>query len=242
MLKVYKVKLSSFVRKLGGLAGMEMKMSDEERFLKLLQYHKIDLIIDIGANKGQFAALCFALGYKGRIVSLEPLKEVYDILKKNAAAHPLWEVPERMAIGNTDGNIEMNISENSVSSSILDIREEHTSSMASSKYIGKETVPIRNLDTIFSEIKKEAKNILLKVDTQGYEEAVLAGAEQSLQHIKGVQLEMSLVRLYEGQPDFISMYQKMQNLGFHLELIEPGFTDKNTGRVLQTDGLFFRNN
>jgi len=81
---------------------------------------------------------------------------------------------------------------------------------------------------------------LLKMDVQGYEEAVLRGAHRSLSMVRGVQLELSLVPLYEGAWSFSDAVEHFQASGFELVSLEPGFYDHSTGRLLQVDGIFMR--
>lgn len=240
MLKVLKVKTEILLRKIGSKFGLDLKMTDEERFMLLLKNYKIDLIFDVGANTGQYAETLYKLGYKGRIVSFEPLSDAHQQLSKVATKYSCWEVAERCALGNEDGEIEINVSENSVSSSILNVLNEHVTAEPKSQTIKKEKTKIYKLDTIASNYIGQSKNILLKVDTQGFEEPVLAGANNTINHLAGIQLEMSLIKLYEGQKLFIELYEKVTSLGFVLNLIEPSFTDKTTGRLLQVDGIFFK--
>jgi hypothetical protein len=75
---------------------------------------------------------------------------------------------------------------------------------------------------------------------QGYERKILAGAGDCLDQVKGVQLEMSLVPLYQGQPTWDEMLQFMRLKGFALWKIEPGTRDSATGRESEFDGIFFR--
>ena len=140
----------------------------------------------------------------------------------------------------TDGQITINVAQNSVSSSILNIKKEHLDAAPDSKYIAQEKIEIRKLDTIFNQVAKHANNILLKIDTQGYEKEVIEGAIQSLNIIKGIQVEMSLVELYEGESMFDEMRKSIESHGFELYYLEPGFKDPITGKLMQIDGLFFR--
>jgi len=239
-LKVLKVKSEIALRKLGKSMGYDLKMTDEERFILLLENNRIDLIFDIGANTGQYAEMLFELGYKGKIVSFEPLTSAYDILKEKRKSNPNWIVAERCAIGDTDGEIYINISENSVSSSILKVMDSHLNSEPGSKTINCELTKIYKLDTIAKQYIGSAKNLLIKIDTQGYEENVLNGATDTINFAKGLQIELSLVKLYEGQKLFNEILERVTGLGFSLMQIEPSFTDKETGRMLQVDGIFFR--
>jgi hypothetical protein len=83
--------------------------------------------------------------------------------------------------------------------------------------------------------------LFLKVDTQGYEEEVLAGADGIVNSVSAMQLEVSLAPLYQGAPDLRRILDVCESLGFHLHGLIPGFYDEKTGRLLQVDGLFLRN-
>jgi hypothetical protein len=80
----------------------------------------------------------------------------------------------------------------------------------------------------------------MKIDTQGFESKVLKGAENSLMQIDTVQMEMSLVPLYEGELLFNEMSILMSEKGYVLVAIETGFSDQDSGQVLQIDGIFHR--
>jgi FkbM family methyltransferase len=216
----------------GGVAG--------ERLLKLLKVQNIDFVIDVGANQGQYARQLFALGYAGRVLSFEPLSSAYHKLQIASAAYPNWEVAERCAVGDADDEIEINISQNSFSSSLLSIHPTHTSVAPDSQYIGKEKVKIIRLDSILPKYLQQASAPFLKIDVQGFEEQVLAGASAILPKVKGLQLELSLVELYKGGKLFEEMLGKVLELGFELHNLFPEFTDEKSGRLLQVDAVFFR--
>jgi hypothetical protein len=78
------------------------------------------------------------------------------------------------------------------------------------------------------------------LDIQGYELEALKGARNSLQFIKLIQVELSLVALYEGSPLYKEVIAHIENNGFELYSIIPGFMDAKTGRLLQFDGIFLR--
>jgi hypothetical protein len=82
--------------------------------------------------------------------------------------------------------------------------------------------------------------VYLKIDTQGFESKVIAGAEQVLSRIDTIQLEMSLVPLYEGELLFDEMCRLMMNKGYSLVSAEAGFSDETSGQLLQMDGIFHR--
>lgn len=208
--------------------------------LVCLKDHKIDFIIDIGANTGQFASEILALGYKGEIVSIEPLPVAHKILKKNANNVKNWTIFVRTAIGAYEGNIEINVAGNSVSSSILPMLDAHLESAKESEYIGKSVTKVTTLDKVLRELKIDNKNFFIKIDTQGFEWHVLDGASESLSKAKGVLCELSLIPLYEGQHLWLETIDRLGNLGFKLWAIQSGFTNINTGRTLQIDAIFFK--
>jgi FkbM family methyltransferase len=239
-LKLLKIKSEMLSRKIGNKFGVDVKMTDEEVFMKQLKHNKIDLILDIGANTGQFSGMIFKLGYKGKIVSFEPLSSAYEILKKKSERFSNWTVAEQCAIGEEDGKIEINISKNSISSSVLKILTEHVSAAPNSEFIGSEKVKIYKLDTIAEKYSGDAKSIFVKIDTQGFEEKILNGSSEFIKKVKGLLIETSLVPLYEGQALFPQIYDRITKQGFELTGVQPAFINKETGRVLQIDAIFFR--
>jgi FkbM family methyltransferase len=210
-----------------------------KRRIALLHHHSIDVILDIGANIGQYGGEMRNMGFKGEILSFEPMKEAFDKLKKNAENDPNWKV-FNYSIGERDGHTFINIAKNSVSSSLLTNLPQLTHSAPEAQFIGKETIEIKKLDSIFNDLNLQSKNIYLKIDTQGYEEMVLRGAEKSLDKVKGIQIEMAFIPSYEGATTFDKMKSKLNGLGFSLLALENGFYDKATGRQLEIDGIFYK--
>ena len=207
---------------------------------RLIETYNIDTVLDIGANKGQFAQrLRTEIEYTGRILSFEPLSKAFELLAANAKNDPAWEV-FNFAIGDTDENAEINISEKSDSSSIRNMLPSHLKSAPNARYIGKELIEVKKLDSIFEDLCQSAQNIYMKIDTQGYESKVLKGAENSLAYIDTVQMEMSLIPLYEGEPLFHNMCMMMDEKGYTLVAIENGFSDPASGQLLQVDGIFHK--
>jgi FkbM family methyltransferase len=202
--------------------------------------YNIDTVLDIGANFGGFAQLLRKdLGYAHRIISFEPLSSAFELLKANAKRDPNWEVLN-LALGDTEEKREINIAGRSSSSSLLDMLPSHLKAAPESKYIGREIVEVRRLDSIFGNLCKPTNRVYMKIDTQGFESKVLKGAENSLMQIDTVQMEMSLVPLYEGEILFNEMCMLMTEKGYSLVAIEAGLSNQNTGQLLQVDGIFHR--
>jgi FkbM family methyltransferase len=205
-----------------------------------LENYNIDTVLDIGANSGQFASeLRQDLGYSGRIISFEPLREAFKSLKAHASNDPRWET-FNFAIGDVEEKREINIAGNSLSSSLLDILPSHLTAAPESKYVGKEAIEVRTLDSIFGQVCENAKHIYMKIDTQGFEGRVLKGAAMSLPRIDTIQIEMSLIPLYGTELLFDEMCVLMREKGYTLVAIENGFSAPNTAQLLQIDGIFRR--
>ena len=195
---------------------------------------------DIGANEGQYSMQLRKSGYDGKIISFEPLSSAYNKLLLNSKNDSNWKVAPQVAIGDIEGQIEIHISQNSVSSSILNMLDKHSSVAPESVYIGKETVKVNTLDNFNKEYISDNTRLFIKIDTQGFEDKVLNGATEILKKAIGLQLELSTVPLYQGQ----ALYDKLINLvieqGFELWSIHPAFVDLKSGRVLQIDATFLK--
>lgn len=206
----------------------------------MLAAHNVNLVFDVGANTGQFAKAIRGDGFNGRIVSFEPLIAAHEQLVASSKKDPLWEVAPRGAIGSENGEIDIHVARNSASSSVLNMLRVHSDIAPDSTYVGIERVPLRRLDTAAQEYLQADSIPFLKIDTQGYEDRVLIGARQLLDSIVGVQLELSLIPLYEGQYLFSEMIDRLKSYGFELWALWQTFVDESNGRLIQVDATLFR--
>jgi FkbM family methyltransferase len=228
----------SNVKRLFGSAGLEL--SWRKSSLSPLVYHRIDLLLDVGANIGQYAQRARQEGYTKRIVSIEPSSEAHAILTRTAQSDPLWTVHERCALGAAMGERTLNISGNSQSSSLLDMLPAHVTAASSSAYVGREQTPIVTLDSLIERYRTANERVFVKIDTQGFEQEVLDGAKSSLADISGVQVELSLVPLYESQELYDYFLRRLEAQGFRLWSVIPGFSSPTTGQLLQMDAIMLR--
>jgi FkbM family methyltransferase len=214
--------------------------SDHARMVRQFLTHQIDLVLDVGANDGGYGRLLRSGGYTGKILSFEPLASVHVGLTRTVASDPNWQVAPRMALGEADSQITINIAGNSASSSVLPMGQLHADAAPTSRYLGQEQVPLRRLDGVAHAWLQPARAVMLKIDTQGYEMPVLRGAPDLLKRVRGVQIELSVTALYEGQALFEEVMAHLKQNGFALWNVSPGFVDPRSGRMLQFDGSFFR--
>ena len=212
-----------------------------DEFLRLthyLQLYKVSLVLDVGANVGQFAQGLRAAGFAGRIISFEPLRQAHAVLACKADAR--WIVAPRAAIGDRRAQVEINVSGNSYSSSLLPILERHIGAAPSSAYVATETVTMMPLDEAAREFIEPRDVVFVKIDVQGLEAQVLTGAEATLEKTAGLELELSLLPLYEGSASWECLVAKILAQGFQWWDVKCGFRDPRDYRLLQLDGIFFR--
>jgi FkbM family methyltransferase len=199
----------------------------------------IDLVLDVGANQGQYARELRRSGYSGRIVSFEPLPEAFDHLAEAFSSDPLWE-GHQLALGETDGRTQINVSGNSVSSSVLEMSSEMVAAVPAAAYAGSREVTLCRLDTIVERILGLQKNVYLKMDVQGYERAVLTGARRTLDRVAAIESELSLLPLYRGQALFHEVTAYLIDAGFEPIWLEKGLIDPRSGHLLELDAVFIR--
>lgn len=222
------------LRHFGVMVGRYPTTANRRRQL-LMKRHRISAVLDIGANSGQYGALLREHGYAGRIVSYEPLPDAYESLQRRRRRDPNWTAVNK-AVGDSEGEIEFHVAGNSESSSVLPMLPRHLQAAQDSRTIQKTAVRVTTLDSLLEPLATE--KVLLKIDTQGYENHVLAGGRRLLPGVSLLEIEMSLVPLYEGQALFRELDSKLTGLGFSLVSICDGFFDPDSGELLQFDAIY----
>lgn len=205
---------------------------------RVLAAEGVDAVLDVGANVGQYASLLRSAGFDGLIVSVEPLRQAFAELSARASGDPRWNAVQS-AVGAERGEITINVAANSYSSSVLAMEQAHLDADASSAYVGTEHVGVVTVEDLVTGHSLDPARTALKIDTQGYEEAVLQGAGDLLEAFAVVQLELSFVELYTGQRLFGELVEQMAAHGLTLWNLEPGIAGAD-GRLLQCDGVFVR--
>jgi FkbM family methyltransferase len=211
----------------------------DARRVQIVHDNDVSVVLDVGANRGQFALELRSNGYRGRIVSFEPLSGAYDALREAARDDPLWEC-RRLALSDTDGEAELHVSENAVSSSLLDMEARHVEAAPDSRYIATERVPQARLDALEAELLRAGDRVYLKLDIQGSEARALAGARGILARVVAIETELSLVPLYRDQLLLREMLDLLDGEGYSLVSLDPAYADPRNGHVLQVDGIFLR--
>jgi FkbM family methyltransferase len=204
---------------------------------QILSTYGVELLVDIGANRGQYASQARRSGYRGRIISMEPLQSAFDEMATLAASDPMWE-PRRLAVGNESGFITINVSEADIFSSILPVTASALAADPEARTSRIEKVPIARLDDLLE--PRESAVTAVKIDVQGFEREVVEGGMRVLAAAQVVEIELSPTEIYAGQMLLGETIDRLGELGLVLSLVENLFPEKATGRALQFNGLFVR--
>ena len=147
-------------------------------------------------------------------------------------------------MGNTNGEIAINVSDDTQFSSIKKIKEEFTNKQNAARIVKSEMVPIRSLDALIGQHFNENEVLFLKIDTQGYEKEVIEGAAKLITMVKGMKMEIPLVNeleIYEDVSWDLNFYIKFfDERGFKCMSLESIGADRQTGIVNEVDGVFFK--
>jgi FkbM family methyltransferase len=206
----------------------------------LLMTQKVDCIFDVGANKGQYYSfLREAVGFRGLVISFEPVKRLHDLLQAQAAADPKWIV-YGCALGRTTGTASFNVMKGDQLSSFRTPSTNSTDRFHVSNTVAAvEQVVVRTLDEVYDETAGQHRfsRPYLKIDAQGFDLEVAKGGDQRLGEFVGLQCEASFLPLYEGAPTFDETQAFFRARGFAPSAYFPVATDQRL-RLIDCDCVF----
>lgn len=222
-----------FQRALGEFAG-------NAHVAWMLRELEVNCVLDVGANTGQYGRRLRASGYAGRIVSFEPVEEMFEKLSAAAADDPNWHV-HQMALGDEDGTVEINAMHGAMSSLLpaSDFGKEWSHRLQD---MHPETITIRRLDAMYDEavVGLDDPRVYLKMDTQGYDLQAFAGAGDRVKDLVGMQSEVSCVPIYDGMPRWIEQLSVYEEAGFEITGMFPVNIDRKSLRVIEFDAVLIR--
>lgn len=224
--------------------GVDVIRYSPTRFVHLrrgaiLRDEGVTVVLDAGANIGQWAAKLRREGWHRRIISFEPLADAFADLERAAASDSAWEC-RRLALGDADGLATLNVAGNSMSSSLLPMEERHLRGAPESAYVSSESVPTARLDSIANELLSPIDRAYLKLDVQGYELRALEGARETFPQVVAIEVELSLMPLYRGQALYLEVIEWLDRAGYGIASLEGGYADPRSGELLQLDAVFVR--
>lgn len=197
----------------------------QARYLaKLFKAFAIDCVFDVGANRGQYADfLRQRVGFRGRIISFEPIAALVAELGSKAARDPLWSVCGH-ALGEAESTLEFQVMASDRFSSFLTPYHGGTDQFTSKNAVARtESVVVRRLEDVMAECRERFgfARPYLKLDTQGYDLAVVRGAGPRIDDFVALQTEASVIPIYQGAPNFAETVRVIESLGFGLSAIFP---------------------
>lgn len=205
--------------------------------LRQIERAGVDLLLDVGANEGQYASNMRRAGYSGEIISFEPNPAAFAVLARYCAGDPRWTA-RNCAVGAEAGRLTLNIAENSVSSSALAIGEASLRAAPEARTVGSVEVDLIALaDTIAA---NAGRAIMLKIDVQGLEPQVLEGCGAHLAEVAVLEAEMAMAPTYLGQQPFEQVDGWIRDHGFRRVGFDYGFWDRARGELLELDGIYVR--
>jgi FkbM family methyltransferase len=214
--------------------GLEVRRTEPD-LMDFITNRGVDVVLDVGANVGQFGELLRFKGYAGKIISFEPIHATYQELAVKAAADGNWEA-SNFALGSKSEHTMINVSRSSVFSSILPSTKAAVRFDDQATVSHTEDIEVRKLDDISPDM---SGNILLKIDTQGFEKEVLEGGQHIVSTVKGVLLELPIVHLYEGTWQFHEAVEYMSKAGFVPAQIHPvNYHSADHVSLVEVDCLF----
>ena len=213
------------------------QLTVETHLRDLLPRLKTDLLLDVGANEGQYAQMLRYIGYVGEIISFEPGQVAFSELSKLAAHDPLWSV-YNLALSDRAGAAELHLAGASVFNSL-----HATSDFGAQKYganiesSSTETITMVRLDEFLPEHVPNhgERRVFLKMDTQGHDLTVFAGAGELRNQFCGVQSEVSVLGIYQAVPNYIDALNIYREFGYEITGIYTVNRHRVTGHVIEFD-------
>jgi FkbM family methyltransferase len=221
------------------LVRFDPDLTCSSHLLRVFDLLKIDTVWDVGANEGQYSRILREVGYRGQIESFEPSPDALKRLKEEASGDSSWRVWP-CALGAKAEKREFLQFGSSVLNSFHAPSAEGLSRFKMMNQPSSVSVELRTGDQVWDEIYCESDpRMFLKIDTQGHDRDVLRGLEGHLDQILGIQLELSLVQIYEGSENYIKTLEWLTQAGFELTSLYPLVRAKGL-RLLEVDCIAVR--
>jgi FkbM family methyltransferase len=213
--------------------GLRLAIARQHILSKL----EISRILDIGANRGQWATETFKGGYSGEIFSFEPTRAAFQALESITSLNKNWTALN-VAVGSHEGTEVINISANEeLSSSFLEMGYEHSLAAPHSEFISSEEVKVITIDNYIP----GASRVFLKIDTQGYEFEILKSIEdKSWESIDALEIEVSFVPAYVNGVFAEDVINFLRARNFRPYRLENGLARTGFGQIIQADILFVK--
>lgn len=205
-------------------------------FVEVMKCNAIDVVLDVGANDGDFGREIRDEGYSGRIVSFEPNPAAFARLSAAIAHDPLWDAYQ-LGLGDKEGELRLSVA----SSDVLSSFKGTTGLFAGSHHLDEvraEMVQVIRLDTFLGSNPDLVRRTYLKIDTQGFEMEVLRGLGIWLPKLVAVQAELGLVKTYQDEEDWLNVVLWMREQGFEVGTVACNSAVPEVAQAREFDFVF----
>jgi FkbM family methyltransferase len=199
---------------------------------------RLRTVVDVGANMGQWSSMLLNCVTPERLIIIEPLPDGFAALQKEFERDPRVEL-HNVAIGERESVETLKVTRDTTGASLLQPREEMRAVIGSNWTITSEVqVKMTTLDRLLVDL---AEICLLKIDVQGYERPVLAGAKQTLAKTKFLLIELNFMPQYDGG-SWLGEIHEILTRGFGFFLANASAPQVLNGRASMVDGLYVNPN
>lgn len=199
-----------------------------------IRSHEISTILDVGANRGQFAKHALDYGFRGTIHSFEPFPAAFSGLVKAARSHPHWHA-HPVALARVIGIADLNIGANDQTCSLRSTLAGVAEAIPDLQSAGRVEVATSTLDAFLDSQRIDAGSCFLKLDVQGSERDVLAGGAAALSRVPLLQVETAITPTYEGETQLSEMIDYVHDIGMVVRAFRDVFASPTTGELMQVD-------
>lgn len=195
-------------------------------------------VVDIGANVGQWSGMLLNCINPQKLIIAEPIPDAFALLRQKFGSKSNVEL-HNVALGDHEGVAKLQITRDTTGASFLHPREEMRTLVGSNWTVASEIeVKMTTLDALLASLGEIS---LLKIDVQGYEKPVLAGAKQTLRKTKFVLIELNFMPQYEGGSWLGEIHEVLtREFGFFLANATAPLV--LNGRASMCDGLYVNSN
>ena len=198
------------------------------------QWRNLRTVVDVGANVGQWSTMLLDLVRPEKLVIIEPQPAAFDRLTQLFGGRSEIEL-HRVAVGDRQGTTTFRITRDTTGASVLPPREEMQELVGSNWSVQSEIeVPMTTLDVLLRDLSQIS---LLKIDVQGFEKAVLAGAAACLARTDFLLVELNYMPQYEGGSWFGEIHEILTREGPFV-LADTSKPLRLNGRASMADGLY----
>lgn len=212
--------------------------------LRIFTALAINCVLDVGAHQGDFGQDLRRIGYRGHIVSFEPVARNFEGLSRAASGDPLCRIFP-FALGERDGHADINVFSGSTFHSLLEPNDFGREAFGEKLALERtERIEIKRLDQVLESCLAgiPTPRLYLKMDTQGYDLAVVEGAGAALSRVLALQTEVALQPIYQDmRTTLCNMVPELQRRGFRVTGLFPVTRDKTDGlQIIELDCVMIR--